>query len=101
MGISYTLLLMDEFDWGYVTYKGIEHPDRKKVIDLMKQKFSGVIRFHVEADFYGCIVIDCGKWFPYKESGEDGEIARELLSFCDVCYSRADNSLLLERLTQW
>jgi len=79
MGICTTLIIMDEFDWGYSGYS------KEKALKHVAKEY------RVVAHWYTVIVIDIDKGRIYEKE--------ELPITCDALYEIQDiNSLLIKRV---
>lgn len=74
MGLVYTTILQDDFDWGYVG------KTKKDVIKAIKKDFKEKAGFYPEiiAGWYGHIVLDCEKFPVYLDEYKD-----IILKHCD------------------
>jgi hypothetical protein len=83
MGVCYTILMQDDFDWGYVnTSKELKIGEfTKEFLEL--HKFSPTLR----GQWYGFMV-----WDIEKRSPDWGDTNKLIHKFCDCCYWWGDNS---------
>lgn len=81
MGTCYKILLMDEFDWGYV--------DTSKEKKLLEFKSEYGEPCELIAEWYGCAVFDVDKRYPLSD-----ERKQIINKFCDKAYYIDDLSLI-------
>lgn len=77
MGICYTYLLYDDFDWDYTTNT------KDKVIEEIKKDLPVAT---ILAQWYQYIVVDLNK------NWSDGDNAQSLHKYCDVAYYYTDSN---------
>lgn len=74
MGVCYTILLADEFNWGYVNI------DKEKKLKEFKEGWPGYCCDQI-AEWYGFAVFDIDKNYPLSE-----ERIKYINGFCDNWY---------------
>jgi len=74
MGLVYTTILQDDFDWGYVG------KTKEDAIRAIKRDFKKIAKFEptVRAEWYGHIVLNCEKFPIYLD-----EYKGIILKHCD------------------
>ena len=77
MGLVYTAMLQDDFDWGYVG------KTKKDAIKEIKNDFKKAAKFEprVLGEWYGHLVLDCGKFPIYLDEYKD-----IILKHCDSAF---------------
>ena len=77
MGIVYTAILQDDFDWNYIG------KDKKKVLKNIQDQFSSLDRARPDllGEWYGFMVLDCHKTAPWMD-----EYKAILLANCDTAH---------------
>lgn len=81
MGVCYTLILLDDFDWGY------SDTDKTKKMEELKKEYGGYC-FDIVGQWYGGVVIEVDKNWPLTN-----ERVALLKKYCDTAWYIADNAL--------
>ena len=82
MGLVFTTIMQDDFDWGYCDNKGIVAVDEKeKRLEKFKIEFEKLAGFKPEllGQWYGHAVFDLGKAGPYPDG-----VKELILKSCDT-----------------
>ena len=92
MGIAYTALIQDDFDWNYVG------KEKNSVLEEIQKEFETAGRAKPEllGEWYGFMVLDC-----HKTSVWIDEYKEILLKYCDTAHYWDDNNpYIVNKLTK-
>ncbi len=81
MGVCYTLLLLDDFNWDYADAKKDE-----RIARFIKEMNEAGAYCNPIAQWYGAAVFDLDKSYPHNI-----KILNVIVQSCDVAYYIADN----------